>query len=119
MDLLRIAARVAATQGGMYLLFTSASGESLWTLPPGANIAALKAAADAYNDTVAWNARNGDGTAYVFDEGELFAHFGEDNDVESIEDIYGAVDGHEEADEQKAMDMLTGKLDGLTGMPSP
>jgi len=109
---------LAAVQGAAYLLFTSAGGSKLWTLPPGSDTVALKRAADAYNDTAAWQARGGDGTAYVFTDAELLEHFGEDNEVESIEDVYGMVEGHGEADGQKAMDMLTGKLDGLTGEPA-
>jgi len=122
MDLLRIAARVAASK--QYLAFTSASGTAVWELPPDADLGQLRPLVDAYNATAAWQARGGDGTAYLLDEQGLVKELGEPGGtVEDLKPVdygdegMGGVEVWDQADMQKAVDMLTGALDGLTGEP--
>ena len=122
MDLLRIAARVAAGQD--YLAFTSASGAAVWELGPGADVQKLRPLVDAYNTTAAWTARGGDATAYLLDERGLVRELGEPggtvDDLKPVDlgdEGMGGVESWSPADMQKAVDMLTGKLDGLTGEP--
>lgn len=118
MDLLRIAARVAAKDpdpgtAKLYLGFTAASGAAVWEVA-GGNASSLKPLVDAYNETAAWQARGGDGTAYLeTDPARLLADMGyEPEPGEGPEDV---VESYGQVDAQQAQDMLTGKTDGLIG----
>lgn len=116
-DLLRIAARVAAKKkpgpAKVYLGFTSASGAAVWEVA-GGDASSLKPLVDAYNETAAWQARGGDGTAYVgADPMRLLKDMGYSPEPgEGPEDV---VESYGQVDSQQAQDMLTGKTDALIG----
>jgi hypothetical protein len=116
---------VLASVGTNYLAFTSGSGTSVWELPPDADLARLQPLVEAYNSSEAWTARNGDGTAYLLDDSTIIAELS-DEDIDDPDgeaagmtpkELIHGVDQWEPADMAKAVAMLKGELDGLSGEP--
>ena len=121
-DLKKIIAKVALL--GLlkpYLLFTSHAGSAIWEIYGPININDFKNAVKNYNSDDSSTERGSDGTAYFFENSEdLMNRWSETgfDSVESIDDALNSVENHGDMSSDESMRMLTGEIDGLTGVDS-